>query len=57
VCTADRLPALKWFSATDVSSQVEGITCVRVDRHVAGVDYRTFAGWLKLAARLGQWPW
>jgi hypothetical protein len=31
-----------------------GITCVRVDKHVAGVDWKTWAGWFKLAKYLGE---
>lgn len=54
MCTATGLPFIKWFSASDVSNPVLGYECVRVDRHVAGVDWRTFAGWLKLARYLGD---
>jgi len=56
VCQSDALPLIKWFSATDVSSSFPPVTCNRVDRHVAGVDWRTWAGWLKLARYLSDIP-
>lgn len=54
ICSQDAIPAIKWFSTTDASSSVPPVTCVRVDKHVAGVDWKTWAGWQKLARLLGN---
>jgi hypothetical protein len=56
VCVSESLPLIKWFSPTDASSVPLGIKCVRVDKHVAGVDWKTWAGWFKLARYLSAFP-
>jgi hypothetical protein len=35
---------------------VPPVTCVRVDKHVAGVSWNTWAGWFKLARYLDGFP-
>jgi hypothetical protein len=53
----DSFPAVKFFSATDVSQTFPTpITCVRVDKTVAGVSWRTWAGWFKLLRLLDGFP-
>jgi hypothetical protein len=53
----DTFPAIKFFSATDQSQTLPTpITCVRVDKHVAGADWKTWAGWFKLIRFLDAWP-
>lgn len=56
VCQQDEFPAIKWFSATDVSSSIPPVTCYRVDKHVAGQSWRTWAGWFKLLRYLEEFP-
>jgi len=56
VCTSTELPLIKWFSPSDVSNPLLGIECVRVDKHVAGVDWKTWAGWFKLVRYLRDFP-
>lgn len=56
MCTTESLPLIKWFSPTDVSSAALNIKCVRVDKHVAGVDWKTWAGWFKLSRYLERFP-
>jgi hypothetical protein len=48
------LPLIKWFSSSDETNPLLGFECTRIDRHVAGVDWKTWAGWLKLARYLGD---
>lgn len=49
MCKQDDFPAIKWFSATDVSRTFPTpITCVRVDKQVNGFSYREWASWFKL---------
>lgn len=50
----DSFPAIKWFSESDVSSSIPPITCVRVDKHVAGQSWSTWAGWFKLVRYLAE---
>lgn len=54
MCQYAALPVVKWFSSSDQSDPSIGLTCTKIDRHVAGVDWRTWAGWLKLAQYLGE---
>lgn len=56
MCQEDAFPAIKFFSPTDVSSTVPPVTCVRVDKHIAGVDWKTWAGWFKLSRYLDDFP-
>lgn len=56
MCQNDAFPAMKWFSSTDVSSTFPPVTCVRVDKHVAGVSWSTWAGWFKLLRYLDRFP-
>lgn len=50
MCTLNGAPLVRVFSPNDISGEV--YTCYRVDKHVAGVDWRTWAGWFKLAKYL-----
>lgn len=53
----DDFPAIKFFSNSDQSTTLPTpISCFRVDKHVAGVDYRTFFSWNKLAQYLEDFP-
>lgn len=52
----DEFPAIKWFSATDASSNFPPVTCVRVDKHVTGESWSTWAGWFKLVRYLDAFP-
>lgn len=56
MCVELEFPAIKFFSATDVTSSFPPVQCYRVDKHVAGVDWRTWAGWFKLARYLDDFP-
>lgn len=56
MCQEDAFPAIKWFSASDVSSTFPPVTCVRVDKHVAGVSWKTWADWFKLTKFLDDFP-
>lgn len=56
MCTSEILPAVKWFSATDASSSVPPVTCVRIDKTVAGASWREWASWFKLARFLDHFP-
>jgi hypothetical protein len=56
VCVKEAFPAIKWFSATDQSSPILGTRCYRVDRQVAGVSWRTWLNWGKLAQFLDDFP-
>lgn len=47
---------MKWFSPSDVSDPHLGLTCVKVDKPVAGVSWREWAGWFKLAQLLDNFP-
>lgn len=53
----DSFPAIKFFSATDQSQVLPTpITCVRVDKHVSGQSWNTWAGWFKLLRYLDDFP-
>lgn len=57
MCQEDNFPAIKWFSSSDVSRTFPTpVTCTRVDRHVAGVSWREWASWFKLAKYLDNVP-
>lgn len=57
VCQEDDFPAIKWFSTSDVSGTYPTpVTCSRVDRQVAGVSWREWTSWLKLAKYLSDLP-
>jgi hypothetical protein len=56
ICQEDAFPAIKWFSPVDASSSVPPVTCVRVDKHVAGLSWREWATWFKLARFLRDFP-
>jgi hypothetical protein len=53
VCSSEAIPAIKWFSSSDMTDPILGYTCVRVDKTVTGTDWKTWAAWLKLARYLG----
>lgn len=56
MCQQDKAPFIKWFSTSDVSSEVFGITCFRVNKQVTGFDWKTWAGWFKLVKYLDRFP-
>jgi hypothetical protein len=47
---------IKWFSPSDVSDPVLGLRCFKVDKYVAGVSWRDWASWFKLARYLDDFP-
>jgi hypothetical protein len=57
VCWYEAFDSVKWFSSSDVSSPLLGLTCKRVDHPPAGFSA---TGWVRLwkALRLiDQFPW
>lgn len=53
----EAFPAITFFSATDQSQELPTpISCVRVDKHVAGISWSTWAGWFKLLRYLDSFP-
>jgi hypothetical protein len=56
VCEYAALSFIKWFSPTDVSDPVLGLRCFKVDKYVAGVSWRDWASWFKLARYLDDFP-
>lgn len=57
MCQQDGFPAIKWFSATDASTEFPPVTCYRVDKKVVGVSASTWADWFKLLRVLEKYPW
>lgn len=57
MCTSDAIPAVKWFSSTDQTTDLPvPITCVRIDKSVNGGSWRDWASWYKLLKLIEEIP-
>lgn len=56
MCEQQGFPVIKWFSESDVTGQLPGVQCYRVDKVVTGQSWRTWAGWFKLLRYLDEFP-
>lgn len=57
VCEYSALPLYKWYSGSDQTGALPGLTCVKLESKPASSVWNSWLGFGKLLRLLESWPW
>lgn len=57
MCEYAALPLVKWYSTSDLSGELPGLTCVKVEGKAPSSSWSSWAGFYKILRLIDAFPW